>query len=870
MKNKSLIIFFIFLFNLVFFKAYGIEVFNFNVTEIQISENGNKFVGVNRGTITSNDGISIEADEFEYDKNQNILNANGNVEVTDNINKYYISTNNITYKKQDEIIITSGNSKASSLSDNIIIYSEDFIYDRKKNIINAKKNVVIENQNKDYQINSNFVDFFLDENRIFSKGKTTGLIKSKYNFISEDITFLKNSMELFSKKKTSFTDKNNLYKLSNFNYSIQKEELKGEEILIKSNYKLPKSDEFYFTSAVIDLKNQNFLAKDTEIYIHKEIFDNSKNDPRIKGVSSKKIGNITTIHKGIFTSCQQNENCPPWSLKADKIEHDNNKKQLIYKNALLQIYDIPILYFPKFFHPDPSVKRQSGLLQPKLNNSNILGSSVAIPYYHVISHDSDITFTPTLFVKDKQMIQGEFRKSFKNSYFEADFGHVRNYKSSIENNKKKNITHIFSMFDHNLNLDNFISSKIFLSIQKVTNDTYLKIFDGNIINTNLKPTNLNVLKNELKIELDHENYFFESGIESYESLNKQSNDRYQYVLPYYNYEKILSQSYFNGSISINSSGNNDLNETNILKTQIINDINYTGFDLINNYGLKNNISLYVKNLNAVGKNANNLKNSPQIELMTTLKLDSSLPLKKRGSKYLNYLTPKLSTLINPSDMKNHSETKRKINNENIFDINRLGLTDSLETGKSLTVGLDYKREKLEDINKYFEFKLATVFRDKEETFIPSTSTLNKKTSNLFGSLSNNFSDNFDFKYHFALDNNLDEFQYNEFVSKISLNNLVTEFSFIEEGGAIGSTNTFENKTKYVFDENNSISFKTRRNRKINLTEYYDLVYEYQNDCLTAGIKYNKTYYEDRDLKPTENLLFTITLFPLTSYEQKIN
>ena len=82
--------------------------------------------------------------------------------------------------------------------------------------------------------------------------------------------------------------------------------------------------------------------------------------------------------------------------------------------------------------------------------------------------------------------------------------------------------------------------------------------------------------------------------------------------------------------------------------------------------------------------------------------------------------------------------------------------------------------------------------------------------------------------------------------------------------------TEKNKSKYVFDENNSISFKTRRNRKINLTEFYDLVYEYQNDCLTAGIKYNKTYYEDRDLKPTENLLFTITLFPLTSYEQKIN
>ena len=75
-------------------------------------------------------------------------------------------------------------------------------------------------------------------------------------------------------------------------------------------------------------------------------------------------------------------------------------------------------------------------------------------------------------------------------------------------------------------------------------------------------------------------------------------------------------------------------------------------------------------------------------------------------------------------------------------------------------------------------------------------------------------------------------------------------------------------TSYNFDENNFLTFKTRRNRKINLTEYYDLVYEYKNDCLTAGIKYNKTYYEDRDLKPSENLLFTITLFPLNNIMNK--
>ena len=65
-------------------------------------------------------------------------------------------------------------------------------------------------------------------------------------------------------------------------------------------------------------------------------------------------------------------------------------------------------------------------------------------------------------------------------------------------------------------------------------------------------------------------------------------------------------------------------------------------------------------------------------------------------------------------------------------------------------------------------------------------------------------------------------------------------------------------------------FKTRRNRKISLTEYYDLVYEYKNDCLVAGIKYKKTYYQDRDLIPAEDLLFSITLFPLTKYETKVD
>ena len=47
---------------------------------------------------------------------------------------------------------------------------------------------------------------------------------------------------------------------------------------------------------------------------------------------------------------------------------------------------------------------------------------------------------------------------------------------------------------------------------------------------------------------------------------------------------------------------------------------------------------------------------------------------------------------------------------------------------------------------------------------------------------------------------------------------------------MGDTNVLANSIQYKFDENNYLKFNTRRNRKIDLTEYYDLVYEYKNDC----------------------------------------
>ena len=67
---------------------------------------------------------------------------------------------------------------------------------------------------------------------------------------------------------------------------------------------------------------------------------------------------------------------------------------------------------------------------------------------------------------------------------------------------------------------------------------------------------------------------------------------------------------------------------------------------------------------------------------------------------------------------------------------------------------------------------------------------------------------------------------------------------------------------YQANSSSFFSYRTRKNKKTNLTEFYNLIYEYKNDCLVASINYNKEYYSNDILAPSENLFFNLTLIPL--------
>ena len=95
------------------------EQFNFNVTEVEIQENGNKFLE-KKEAATTDQGLKIKAEEFEYDKLLNILIVTGNIKFDDEVNKIKIYSNKATYLKNKEKVFTEGNSKAIDESGIII------------------------------------------------------------------------------------------------------------------------------------------------------------------------------------------------------------------------------------------------------------------------------------------------------------------------------------------------------------------------------------------------------------------------------------------------------------------------------------------------------------------------------------------------------------------------------------------------------------------------------------------------------------------------------------------------------------------------------------------------------------------------------
>ena len=772
-------------------------------------------------------------------------------------NSITIQSNNISLDKNKEISIFEKNVEIVTENNNKI-KSDYAEYNKKTGFLRLKNNIVAINNEGDI-IETEYAEYN-EKTKIFLSIGPTKIITSK-NYILEgsDIKFDNLKNFIISNKNAIVTDKeNNKIYLENYEYLI-------EENIFKSVGKIEIVDsidnKYEFSQLYIDTNKKEILGSDIKAYINNEDFKiNKANKPRIFANTLKISETKSLFNKSVFTICdyRKNDKCPPWSIRAKKMLHDNKTKTIYYDNALIKVYDIPIFYMPKLSHPDPTVDRRSGFLPPILSNTKNLGSSVSVPYFWAISPDKNFTVTNQLFVSENPLFLGEYHQAYKNASLLADFGYTKGYKKNVGKKKTGEKSHFFSKLVKNFSkVDS--ESTLSVSIQNVSNDKYLKLYK---IDSKLVDKETDTLENSVNFIHEDEKTFFGLNLSVFETLNENYNDKYEYILPELTLDKNLISDNRFGNLDLQSNYKVHNYDTNKYTNFFINDFDWNLKEIFYKSGLKSKFLFNFKNINYETRNVDLYKKNTTTELYGAFGYFNEFDLERKTNFSQHKLKPKILFRYAPGGMRKLQNSDfSRLNPDKAFSIDRINNINNFETGLSSTIGFDYKIKK---DNKEFDFSLAQIINEKENKKMSSLSSMDEKMSDVVGTANYSLSDNSKVYYNFSVDQNYNDFNYNEIGTTLDLNPIKFDFNYLQEQKHIGDQEYFQTKIDFFKNTDGVLSFETKRNLVTNSSEFYNLSYEYLNDCLRAGLVYRREFYTDSELEPENSLMFKITLVPFGS------
>ena len=766
---------------------------------------------------------------------------------------FYIFAEEIQIESSNMNIINDGktvlanNAKILIPSENLQIDSNKLVYDKENRIITFIDNVNLDDKSNNIVLKSNLVKYKESTEIIYSEGKTKINIENKYNIVSENVNFDRTLKRIFADSETLIEDnQNNFYILKKgFVLDLISENLKAKKSIIIDN----NSNKYIFENLFINLKKNEIAGKELKVEFEKSYFGNKNNDPTLKGRSSYLNEDELKVYKAVFSTCNiENKKCRGWEVNSDEFKHDKVNQIFEYKNSWLKLFDYKIFYTPYFNHPDPSVKRKSGFLTPSYSSSESLGFSLNVPYFKVLSNDKDITFNPKYYADKSFLLQNEYRQALKNSSIISDFSFLFGEAGT----KGHLFYNQIGKLKDNLNFE--------INLQSVEGDNYLK--NHKLADASSLIEDDSVLISNLDLNWDFGISKLSTSFKIFEDLSKNYSDRYQYVFPDFSFSRNikLPESY-RGKFTFNSYGYNKFYDTNVSEAVITNDFLFESNEFISKNGVATNYNVFLKNPTSYAENSTNFKDNEDYNLYGTIKLDTSLPMQKKVDLYTHSLKPVVSLRYSPNGNNDISSKDILLNYDNVFSLDRIGTSNQVEGGEALSLGLEFKRNL--NGSDIFDFKIANVLKLKENLKLPTKSKLNKTRSDIFGSIKYNINDNLNLGYDFSYDRDLKYSNLEGLLTEFKLNNIYTDFYYYTTDNDLGRNETIKNNTIINLNNESSIKFSTTKDLIENFTEFYNYIYTYETDCISLNLNYNKSYYQDGNLKPDESLSFLIKIIPFT-------
>ena len=730
-------------------------------------------------------------------------------------------------------------------------------------------------QQKDiYTFSANKLTYSQDNNIIEATGNVVAKNQEGKQISSDKIIYNKKTQQLSTFGNSKFSDdKGGTLFAESFEYNLEKKIISAEK---KVKFIDKEKNTYYFSKLNADDKFDEIIGFDINADLNKQNLKSGDKfnefiEPRFSGKSASIKKNITIVKDARFTTCKktnETDGCAYWNLNAGELIHDKEQKKITYKNASLDLNNVPVLYLPYFAHPDPTVKRESGFLPPTLANlGGDIGSTIKIPYFYPVSQSADFTVSPVYYFKQHPLLLGEYREKFKNGDISLEGGFTQGYKEVTITKTDGSRHHLYG----NLNLifsDKILDQTILnTKVQQVNNPTYLRVNKINSTNDGFKKNLIKEDDTKLTNEINlnsfgkTENLNIKAATYRDTSVTKNS-DQYSYLLPELSYSKY--NLFDENNLSFNSIFKSQNSNTNQNKSTFINNLDYSTQDFYNNsLGIGYKFLTKLNNINYYSdyKTPNQDLNS---QINPVFGFDTSLPFAKINKDTEQYIVPRILTRYAPGKMTNATTNDTTLNTDNIFSMNRMNSDELIEKDLSFNLGADWIWQEKKNNNKEPEkatISVGQVLKLNKDLDMPTKSSLQKSNSDIVSKINYLSPKNFDVTLKSTFDNQLNHVYYNDFIFKKNFTSSEINFNFYEKNSHIGNERFAKaNLASYITDST-KLKIETDRNLKTDLTNSHKLGIENENECIKYGFYLQKNYSSDKDLKPATSVYFGVTLLP---------
>ena len=586
----------------------------------------------------------------------------------------------------------------------------------------------------------------------------------------------------------------------------------------------------------------------------------------------RKDGNITTLHKGVYSPCEicveKGETNPIWQIKAFRVTHNKEEKRIVYEDARMELFGVPVLYTPYFSMADPSVKRKSGFLAPSFANSSDLGQQVEIPYFWAIAPDKDLTFSPRYTSRQGIVYKGQYRELFTNGRMTLDGSATWPKDKTLGTPGDQNFRGSF--FGHGRFRLNDHWNWSFRT-ELTTDETYLRKYGL---------SSATDLINNLSLDYANGRNWFSADLYAFRGLLSTDNyDTTPWVAPHLKGSYTLPETVLGGSLSVFGDalilGRNDGPNMRRLSSQVDWNLRRTtigGFV----YRLFANLrgDFYsVENVTDPSNTSITFSDTTLWRGLPTMGSEVSYPLVRNSTGLREVLEPILQLIYSPdvgnsTKLPNEDSLSFEFDDTNLFSENRFPGLDLWETGARLNAGVRYSLFWPEGGRA--SAMIGQSFRLNENTSFSAASGLRNELSDVVGRIMISPSSNWLLVHRFRVGSESFKIRRNEVNAYGRYGPVTAQVGYAYF--ASDQFSTFTPREEIVLgsvaklDQYWRLFGQTRRDLYNHRAVNNSVGVGYEDECLDISLGYYQSFTRDRDIEPENSFILRLTLKTLGGTE----